>query len=294
MMNSNGQHDFITQAAIPYPASEKLYELLTIIESDEMVLAAMLGGSQSYDPFREWADSDLFLLIDEVTVFEQRLLDICKQLPHFDVLVNQGYFPWTEYLYTIYYKDDNHYSIDICLISINKANGFFWEPNGILLFDKHSHLLEIRNRQFLESAFASQPFNRSNPFSLAVVTYKKIEKNLFRGHLWNGLELLNIMRRYYMQIVRSGIEEERPYLGRVDREIEDVIPEEWHRKLAETVAGYDAADIARKSMLLAKMLLAEKTAGHLNEPGFDQWISRQIDITSEKINELIQCTVKSL
>jgi hypothetical protein len=264
---------------LPIPNENKFLTAVDLLFKEGTVLSVLLGGSLSYKTDAEMADTDFFVLTNEAISLEMKLNEICQQLPSFDVVIYQGFFPWTQNLYTAYFKDDRSYSIDFCIVDIKNAADFFWEPSGIIVFDKNDQLAAIRKTQYLEMRFPANPFNKPNPHTLAVVTLKKIEKNLRRGHLWNALELLNIMRRYIMQIIRSAIIEPRPYLGRVDRDIEDVLPISMNELLMTTVACYNQLDIVEKAVRLADILLEQKKIPYeSSEYEFRYWMEEEIKV----------------
>jgi hypothetical protein len=178
------------------------------------------------------------------------------------------------------------FSIDLCLIALADAATFFWEPEGHILFDKAGLIGVSRQNQLNHPNYSRQPFLKSNPFSLAVMTLKKIEKNITRGHLWNALEMLHIFRRYIMQILRLQVIGHDHFLGRVDRDIEDILPAELHQRLAGTAASYDAADIAGKAILLIELLSDHLTyLPGSGEQQFSDWIGRQLEQEKNKLNQ---------
>ena len=122
---------------IPEFSRQRLDELLPLLSETSNINAVLLGGSQSYNPHLQRADSDLFLLVNDSKQAQQELKTICEKTTDFDVLVFQGFFPWTQLLYTIYFKHNDLYSIDIALIDLHHGDTFFWEPNGIILLDKY-------------------------------------------------------------------------------------------------------------------------------------------------------------
>ena len=257
--------------------SEKADTLIDLLSAHPALSAILLGGSLSFNPSLEHADTDLFCLLNDRSAIEAVLSEICIQLSGFDALIYQGNFPWTKRLYTIYFRDEPDFSIDLCLIDRSEAEDFFWEPNGILLVDKWGELATIRRIQLITSKFPAHPFNKENPFTLAIVTLKKIRKNICRGHLWNAFELLNIMRRYIMQLIRATLPGSGAYLGRVDRDIEDVLPVAINQRLKATLPIYDQVDIAHKTIILADLLLSYEHLLMENEERFyRQWIGRQL------------------
>lgn len=271
------------------PAELKKARCLSVIEwlkQDKRVLGVLLGGSLSYKANVPGSDVDLFCLVENVNGFEVELQKRLIALPDTEVVVYQGSFPWTGKLYTVYYKSDIDLSIDICLIARLDAETFFWEPEGYILYDTHGIIGKCRSAQTSSLGYTRQPFLKNNPFSLAVVTLKKISKNLSRGHLWNALEQLSVLRRYIMQIIRLDLIKNNNFLGRVDRDIEDVIPVELNRRLSATTAGYNVADIAQKTILLVEMI--ESLIGQLKagkEAGYHDWVLRQLQYEKNKLSE---------
>lgn len=265
---------------------ESVKSLAALLQTDPAVSAVLLGGSLSYKTDLEKSDVDLFCLVEHPGEFEARLPEFSRQVPELDVVLAQGSFAWTGKLYTLYFKADLDFSIDLCLIALADATTFFWEPEGHILFDKAGLIGANRQSQLSRPDYTRQPFLKPNPFSLAVMTLKKIEKNITRGHLWNALEMLHIFRRYIMQILRLQVIGHDHFLGRVDRDIEDVLPSELHRRLAETAAAYDVTDIVGKTILLIE-LLSDHLA-YLQDSGEEQfadWISRQLQQEKSKLNQ---------
>lgn len=259
----------------PY-RSERLEELLSLMNDHKQVSGILLGGSFSYKDDFAKSDVDLFCLINDANIFENNLETNLSKLHDVDEIIFQGSFLWTEKLYTIYFKQDIDFSIDLCLINFESAETFFWEPDGFILFDKAQVIDRCRSKQMGSSDFTRQPFLKSNPFSLSVITLKKIEKNLSRNHLWNALEQLNTLRRYVMQIIRLKEIKHDKFLGRVDRDIEDVIPTEINNQLSKTVAIYNSKDIAEKTTLLIDIfLMQQKHLKEGNEKQFQDWIVKQ-------------------
>jgi hypothetical protein len=267
----------------PY-RSERLDELLSLMNDNKQVSGILLGGSFSYKDDFAKSDVDLFCLINDAKKFESNLNANLSRLSDVDEIIFQGNFPWTEKLYSIYFKQDIDFSIDLCLINFESSETFFWEPDGFILFDKAQVIDRCRSKQMSSPDFTKQPFLKSNPFSLSVITLKKIEKNLSRNHLWNALEQLNSLRRFVMQIIRLKEIKHDNFLGRVDRDIEDVIPIEINHTLSKTVAIYDSKDIAEKTILLIDLFVSQQK--HLqngNEKQFYDWIFKQLKHEADKL-----------
>jgi hypothetical protein len=271
----------------PYK-KERLNDILAYLGSESSVNGVLLGGSIAYKANIEKADIDLFCLTTKVELFESTICEALRQLQCVDMVICQGYFPWTEELYTIYYRGDYDFSIDLCLVDTRDVESFFWEPDGYILWDNNELISNSRAFQMSELSYTRQPFLKKNPFSLAIVTLKKIEKNLSRNHLWNALEQLNITRRYVMQLIRWYIIHDRRFLGRVDRDVEDVIASNFNVQLAETIADYDKSDIARKSMHLINILESiMPSIDESREPTIKDWASRQLEHEATKLKTYV-------
>lgn len=263
---------------------ERVLELLTYLYSNSQVLGVLLGGSLSYKKDCSKSDVDLFCMIqnkeDEIALKNNLIT-----LHEIETVIFQGFFPWTQNLYTLFYKEDLDFSVDLCLIEAAAATSFFWEPDGFVVFEKESLISNYRKSQTSSAGYTKQPFLKPNPFSLSIIALKKIEKNLSRKHIWNALEQMNILRRYIIQILRLNVINDNSFLGRVDRDIEDVLPEEINMQLTKTVAFYNAVDIATKTVLLIDLLrsLFQQLNGS-TENEIEKWFMKQLQNEKEKIS----------
>lgn len=268
---------------------EKCFEVFAFLENNEKVYGVLLGGSMSYKEDIEKSDIDIFCLINQVENLENDLKYNIQCLTDVDTIIYQGFFPWTEKLYTIYYKHEIDFSIDICLIDQNNAETFFWEPQGCLLFDKDGIIERSRNNQMSKPTYTKQPLLKTNPFTMAVISIKKIEKNIYRGHLWNALDQVRNLRKYLMQVVRLYVIKNSDFLGRVDREIEDILPNEINRKFSDTVAIYKKTDIVLKTIALS--IIAESLIEFINgteEEYLKDWVLKHLINEREKLSKYIQ------
>lgn len=258
------------------------------LQSNDNILGILLGGSLSYKDNTEKSDIDLFCLIKNIEQFENELMNYKNQHHGISKIVYQGIFPWTNKLYTLYFENDFDFSIDISLINMETASSFFWEPDGIILFDNNRIIEKSRINQMKEFHYTKHPFLKTNPFTLSVVTIKKIEKNIARNHLWNALELLNILRRYVMQIIRLNVIKDDNFLGRVDRDIEDVLPTEYNNELIASIATYSVVDIVRKTLILIKILQRlEAVLKTTNENSLKKWLDEQLNYEYLKLEKYI-------
>jgi hypothetical protein len=277
--------------AISISAYKKKYgnDILEILFESPFVSGVLLGGSVSYKLNNEGADLDFFCLISNLNDFESALRTCFSKLDYIDVIIYQGYYPWTEKLYTCYYQERLNFSIDICLIDINHAESFFWEPEGKIIFDKYGKIETFRNNTMLVESYIKQPFLKPNPFSLAIIALKKIGKNLSRNHLWNALEQMNILRRYIMQITRLHVLNDTDFLGRVDRDIEDVFSQKLNEEFSDTIASYNVVDIAFKTIFLCNLLKTSlPNAKKTGEANLIAWMINHIDFEENKLVSYIK------
>lgn len=264
---------------------DKMSVLNSVIEnicSSPFFLGILFGGSVSYKEDTSKSDVDLFCLVNKLESNLTNILESIKLIEGVDVVINQGSFPWTGRLYTIYFKQNIDFSIDLCLIDDSERNSFFWEPNGIIIYDIDDVINKTRDNQMAKSDYTNLPFLKSNPFALSIITLKKIEKNISRNHLWNAIEQVNIFRRYLMQIIRLGVLKDFNFLGRVDRDIESVLPEEINKKLAVTSPIYCSKDIAKKTISLINLYQEyDYILERSDESNIQNWIKSQL--RNEKI-----------
>ncbi len=91
-----------------------------------------------------------------------------------------------------------------------------------------------------------------------------------------------------MQIIRFNVIKHYNFLGRVDRDIEDVMPKDVNMKLSQTVAVYDLTDIAQKAILLTEIMeyfIDQLKNG--NERLFEDWILKQIAHEKNKLRHYL-------
>jgi hypothetical protein len=269
--------------------NERLNESLSLLYSIENVSGILLGGSLSYKQDVTKSDVDLFCLVNLFDKSDDVIIKQLSSLSDIDVVIYQGYFPWTENLYTVYFTGDIDFTLDISLVNSDNAETFFWEPDGLILFDKLGIIEKSRNVQTSKPDYTKQPLLKTNPFTMAVISIKKIEKNLSRGHLWNAIDQVRNLRRYLMQVVRLYVIKNSNFLGRVDREIEDVMPEEINCKFSNTIPMYKSQDIAAKTILLSQIAeeLIDNIAG-TKEEFLKDWILKHLHHEKDKLlNHLI-------
>lgn len=266
---------------------EKCKEIIRYLKNHQLIDGVLLGGSVTYKKNIEKSDIDFFCLVSKTELLEFELVNKQHSLTDVDTIISQGFFPWTEKLYTIYYKKDRNFSIDLCLIDFKNKASFFWEPDGVIVFDRNLKITNTRKKQVRRPSFSRQPFLKTNPFSFSIITLKKIEKNLTRGHLWNALEQLNKLRKYIMQIIRLYVLKDKSFLGRVNRDLEDVITPEYNSILSKTVAIYDKEDIISKTLLLIELLFSLKNnIKEGEEIEFESWILRNLEYEKTKLIQL--------
>lgn len=269
---------------IPIRMRKTIDSITSVLQTSTYVNGIMLGGSVSRNTQSNKSDIDLFCLVTSSESFEAGLMELFSNFDKKTVIVPQGYYPWTENLYTVYFSDHKEFAVDISSVDSRKADSFFWEPNGIILIDKLGIIKKYQS--FVSTALnqTSQPFLKSNPLAMAVVTLKKIDKNIERKHLWNALECLNMLRRYIMQIIRWYINKDFTFLGRPDRDIEEYISASINLKLTQSVAQYCPRSIARSTLILIDILKELIPHCNYNEESIIPWVHEQITIEQNMLN----------
>ena len=152
-------------------------------------------------------------------------------------------------------KNEDFFSIDIGFIDYSKGNSFFWEPNGIILWDNEGVILRTQNKIQQFQGYNKYPFFSSRPILHSVLLTKKIRKNLLRNHLWNCNEYLNKLRRNLIFLLRIHTIKTVDFLGNPERNIENVFSKEIIFRLNNTQPRITQADITKCTILIIKWLL---------------------------------------
>lgn len=265
----------------------RLAEILNKVYGDRNFEGILWSGSMAYKKDLTRSDADLVCLTKDIAQAEASIKNDWINLSEVDVVLDQGSFPWLGRTYTIYFKESLDFSVDIGLVEESAAPKFFWQPSGFIVFDRFGKISDFLKAQKENPSFTfqSHPNNiKRHPFTQAVISIKKIEKDLSRGHLWDALYIMNLLRRYVMQIIRIYEMKDKNFGSRVDKDIEDILSPETNKALSETVAIYDSTDIATKTAKLAGML--EFLVRHSVESGekhLQEWILKQIKHEHQKL-----------
>lgn len=269
---------------------DQIVKILKVLNHNPHIQGVLWGGSipLSKNKNVSRADIDLFCLVNE----PEKIMTIIKKewvkLPEVDIVLDQGKFPWTGRICSIYFKNDLDFSVDMCLISEKTAPNFFWEPRGYIIFDRVGKIRKFIKLQSKDPNFTHLPFLKVYPFSQAILTIKKIEKNLFRNHLWNALYLMNLLRSYIMQIIRLHEIKNTDFRGRVDRDIEEVFSKSLNSQFVKTVALYDKSDIAEKTRKLSLILESIlKYTSLTKEEHMKNWFYKQLKHEKVKLSEYL-------
>jgi len=264
---------------------DRLVEVFDLIQKDKNFEGVLWGGSVSYKENTEGSDVDLFCLVTSVEDAIIAIQTTWIMIPEMDIVLDQGSFPWLGKTLTLYYKKDLDFSIDIGLVAEVTSSKFFWEPKGHVLLDRLGKIQSFLAVQLQNPNFTHLPFIKKNPFSRTIVSLRKIHKNIARNHLWNAYFLMNQMRNTVIEIIRIHHLKELDFLGRPDRDIEEVMPADMNVALSATVASYDGPDIAKKTVLLAQLLKSLiQYSVDTNEQQLESWLVKQIDYEIKNLN----------
>lgn len=272
---------------------EALRDVINILVSTPKVLGVLWAGSIRRKKSFELSDIDLFCNVTNPNTLQIKLLATFSSLNNVEIVVNQGYFPWMGELLTIFYKFIPDFAIDIGLVDSNKASTFFWEPEGFILFDNNNMIHNSRKDLMNSPNFTQQPFQAKTPFQNIILLLKKIRKNLSRGHLWNCIEYISTARRNLMIILRLYVLKDDDYLGRVERDIEDVLPQEMLDDLKKTQPELEKLSIVNCALIIARWTQSElHCIQETSNLELRRWIEKELknEISMfEKIITSLQC-----
>ncbi len=232
-------------------------DFLHILKKHNEIIGLLWGGSISRDESDEYSDIDLFCLCkkDQNTSLVNKIIDSISKDNRVDRVVSQGIFQWLGQTITIYFKNEEFFSIDIGFIEYSNRNSFFWEPKGLIIWDNENIISKNQKKIQELSGYKKYPFFSSQPILHSILMIKKIKKNLLRGHLWNCNEYLNKLRRNLIFLLRIHIINAEDFLGNPERNIEDVFPEEIIIRLNDTQPQILHTDITRCTLLIIDWLL---------------------------------------
>lgn len=273
---------------LPYTRRDLLLSVLDFLKKDKSIKGIYLGGSYLSISFDEKSDIDIFCLIDNIDETVKNLYDIKANIPEIAVLIYQGFYRWTEELYSVFFEKEDYFYIDICLVQYLNSNKFFWEPNGFILYDPERYLEKLSIRKDNTDPFSHLPFIVRNPFSISVITINKIIKNISRKHLWNSIEMISILRRNIMQIIRLDLIKDNAFLGRVDRDIEKCIPYDYLKLLSKTLPQYNETSIAKTTITLINLLCSMKKQFNANEEKINgNWIFGRLERQKIELSNIV-------
>lgn len=133
-------------------------------------------------------------------------------------------FTWFGRLWTFYFQDPRGLSLDVGIISLEELQTFYVEPDAVLVCDRTKMVGERKRQCYLDSLTARRTRCTSVEFDVHH-TLVKLRRTLKRGHLWNAIELVNILRRILFELIRMDIDApEYVAVGRPERDIETVVP----------------------------------------------------------------------
>jgi hypothetical protein len=154
-------------------------------------------------------------------------------------------FEWFGRLTSIYWKCPHILAVDFGVVEDAEVSRFFIEPDALILKDFDANL-ERRKRECFRNALKLRrqlpSIAEFEAFSLMI----KLRKSLYRGHLWNAIEYVSLLRRLYVTLVRSQLLDDPQYVhvGRPERDAEHVLPEKVLAELKCTLPHYSHQSIA--------------------------------------------------
>lgn len=171
-------------------------------------------------------------------------------------------FPWFGRLWTFYFQDPHGLSLDLGIISLEELRTFYVEPDALIIRDCAGMVGERKRRCHLDSLAARRGRYTSVEFDV-YHTLVKLRRALGRGHLWNAIELVNILRRILFELIRMDIDApDYVALGRPERDIETVAPAPVLDGLSRTLPTLE-----RESIITACLVIVDRIRDLLREKG---------------------------
>jgi hypothetical protein len=249
-------------------------QILAILSTFQDIQGILWGGSYlrgSADPL---SDCDVFCHANyDSTEQLQAVVSKLEATENVRSALYQGYWPWFGHLWTVFFSADVLFTVDLGFVQDRDATAFFWEPTGMVIKDQ-TGVIGASIAGNLARGNTNQ-FKLDFPCRNIFFLLSKIQKNVVRGHFWNALEYLNQARRYLMLMLRDAYVAADAYLGRPDRNIEDVLPRQILVRLQETVADTSETSIVRASSTLAIWCI-------------DLSAQRKWDLSSDLRNEILR------
>jgi hypothetical protein len=238
-------------------ARDNFLDTINSVKSCSDIKGVLLGGSLSRKKMDRYSDVDLFCLCspNKIDSINKILLKKLQKLESVEQVVEQGSFGWLGETITVYFSGEMYFSIDIGMVEFTKGTLFFWEPEGVILWDYRNIIANGQVASRALKGYKKFPFSSQFPVRHSVVLLRKLKKNLLRNHLWNCIEYLGKIRRNLIFLLRIHVVKKDDFLGNPDRDIEDVLPSEMLEMLNKTQLGVNRAQIAKSAFLLTDWLV---------------------------------------
>jgi len=249
----------------------EILRILNFLSSHSEITGVLWVGAASKGEIDDYSDVDFLCFIENeaAQIFKSRIIDKIKTSLKVQLVLDQGYLPWFGHLFSIFYKTNSLFTIDIGLMETDKLANFSIEPSFHVLWDKNKLMKHAHKGYYPLS-------NLKDPYSDIFLQLFKIRKNLVRGYLWNSIEYINRARRALMLILRKSVPKAKNISGRVDKNIEEVLDPATLEKLNETQPKVLSKDIALCSILIGKWAL-EETHNYSLNPAIEKGLRSLID-----------------
>jgi hypothetical protein len=211
-----------------------------------ILLGICVGGAGTNTGGDTLSDVDVFTVVEDGALL--RLDETIQKIAGSDPRVCWSIFgqeyPWFGRLATLFWRDPFLFTLDIGAVEEKNADSFFVEPDAIVLMDTTGVLTRRRaeSRSRLSTERETLLLTGIDDF---IKTLIKLRKALLRGHLWNALFYVTLLRRALILFLRIELSLgwDQPLLGKADRDIEDHAPAELLMEIAKLTAGYSAGEV---------------------------------------------------
>lgn len=230
---------------------------LAILERSASLSALFIHGSYTRDTSDESSDLDIIVVTPNEEQAKLAVSSLLSKSTYAASVICCAYtdqFPWFGRLCTFYFDMTPLFSIDLGIITLDELSSFFVEPDAIIVCDiegkvaarkRHCYQSRIARRH---RQFASVEFDVFHAFS-------KITVALRRGHLWNAIEYVNVLRRLLFSLIRETVDVPGyVHVGRAERDIESKIGEALLQDVAGTIPTYDVRSIVTAALAIYRQI----------------------------------------
>ena len=237
--------------------AETVANILTSITELVQLDALFVHGSYTRSNHGPASDLDVIAVIPTLLDIEILVRELPARVHSVAPVVTKRYterFPWFGRLWTFYFSVAPAFAIDLGLITTTETEGFFVEPDAVILLDKSKSVFKRKIRCYREGLTAQKAVWVNLEFEI-FHTLTKMSQSLDKGHLWNAIENVNVLRRILFELMRSATDPPNYlHVGRPERDIETALPSVADQLLEKTIPTYDHTSIVTAALFITQQL----------------------------------------